>query len=47
MKEQRDLDLLSPAQVEITSTDTHQMNFLLYKAKESTKGMAVSPRLLS
>ena len=46
MKEQRDLELFSPAQVKI-STDTHEMKFLLYKAEESTKDMAVSPRLLS
>ena len=32
---------------EKTSTDTHEMKFLLYKAEESTKDMAVSPRLLS
>ena len=29
------------------STDTHEIKFPLYKAKESTKDMAVSPRLLS
>ena len=47
MKEQDNLKLLSLAQVKKTSTDTHEMKFLLYKAKESTKDMAVSPRLLS